>query len=362
VILTVTLNPALDLTYAVDALVPYGTHRVASVAERAGGKGLNVARVLHGAGQPVLATGLLGGATGARVTALLRDAGLRASFVPIAGETRRTVAVTDHEDATGFWEPGPRVTPAEWAAFLAHFRELLGDAEVVALCGSLPPGVPVDGYARLIRLAAGARTVLDTGGEPLRLGLAAGPDVAKPNAGELAALLDGDAPDEGSGAPDSSGPDSGGPDSTGPGGVASGGPGGVAGGGRADAAANGRAAARDELADATRARSFGARAVVVSHGPRGLIAVTGDGAWRCTPPERVAGNPTGAGDACVAALARGLRAGTGWPALLADAVALSAAAVAAPVAGAVDEDTYRRTLPRVTVTAIPGGIDVHTDR
>src|SRR5690349_24424393 len=101
-ILTVTLNPALDLTYRVDALVPHGTHRVSTVAERPGGKGLNVARVLQALGEPVLATGLVGGATGDRVEHLLADEGVRSSFVRIEGETRRTVAVVDRADATGF--------------------------------------------------------------------------------------------------------------------------------------------------------------------------------------------------------------------------------------------------------------------
>lgn len=87
-ILTVTANPALDVTYRVGTLVPHGTHRVSAVAERAGGKGLNVARVLHTLGVPVLATGLLGGATGTRVQALLPDAvALSAAAVaaPVAG-------------------------------------------------------------------------------------------------------------------------------------------------------------------------------------------------------------------------------------------------------------------------------------
>ncbi|MFI7541914.1 1-phosphofructokinase family hexose kinase [Actinoplanes sp. NPDC049599] len=312
-ILTVTLNPALDLTYRVDALVPHGTHRVAAVAERPGGKGLNVAAVLHALGEPVLATGLLGGATGHRVAALLAAEGVPAAFVAIADETRRTVAVADRDDATGFWEPGPRVTAGEWAEFVARFRELLGQASVVALSGSLPPGVPVDGYAHLIRLAAaaGVRTVLDTSGAALRHGLAAGPDLAKPNAAELGALL----------AP-----------------------------ARAPAPVP-AASAGQEMADATVVLDHGARAVVVSRGPRGVLALTGEGAWHGVPPERLAGNPTGAGDACVAALSRGLRDRTPWPALLADAVALSAAAVAAPGAGAVDRDTYHRLLPAVRVSA-----------
>jgi tagatose 6-phosphate kinase len=295
-ILTVTANPALDVTYRVATLVPHGTHRVSAVAERAGGKGLNVARVLHALGEPVLATGLLGGATGARVGELLAG-GPPASFVPIAGETRRTVAVADDGDATGFWEPGPAVSAGEWAAFVSHFRSLAEAADVVVLSGSLPPGAPVDGYATLITLAGSTPAIVDTSGASLRHALAAGPDIVKPNAAELAALL---------------------------------------------------APAGSPVRDAQAARRLGAEAVVVSHGPGGLVAATASGCWRSRPPYAVAGNPTGAGDACVAALARGLAAGTPWPDRLRDAVALSAAAVAAPVAGDVDLDLYERIRPDVT--------------
>src|SRR5690348_10301756 len=155
-IVTVTLNPALDLTYSVDTLVPHGVHRVAAATERAGGKGVNVARVLHAIGEPVLATGLLGGSTGGRVADLLAADGVPASFTAIAGDTRRTVAVTDRHDATGFWEPGPRISAAEWSLMLTRYRELLRTASVVALCGSLPPSVPIDGYAEMVRLATAA--------------------------------------------------------------------------------------------------------------------------------------------------------------------------------------------------------------
>jgi tagatose 6-phosphate kinase len=95
VIVTVTLNPALDLTYAVDELRPHAVHRVRAVHERPGGKGLNVARVLHALGEPVLATGLLGGSVGASVRALVDAIGLPSAFVPIAGSTRRTVTIAD---------------------------------------------------------------------------------------------------------------------------------------------------------------------------------------------------------------------------------------------------------------------------
>jgi tagatose 6-phosphate kinase len=365
VILTVTLNPALDLTYRVDALVPHGTHRVAAVAERPGGKGLNVAAVLHSLGEPVLATGLLGGSTGGRVTALLAGEGVPASFVPIAQETRRTVAVADHDDATGFWEPGPRVTAGEWAAFVAHFRSLLGGVAVVALSGSLPPGVPIDGYATLIRLAsdAGVRTVLDTSGEALRHGLTAAPDLAKPNAAELAALISAGDPvstslqvSAAALALDPAAALAGDPAAAlarDPAAVSVRDPAVAAASARDPAAALARgpgAAAGLGVAEASVVLRLGARAVVVSRGPLGLLALTGDGAFHAVPPEKLAGNPTGAGDACVAALTRGLRDRTPWPDLLADAVALSAAAVAAPLAGAVDLDVYHRLRPGVRVS------------
>ncbi len=217
--------------------------------------------------------------------------------------------MVDSGDATGFWEPGPTVTPPEWSLFLAEFRELLGPATVVTLSGSLPPGVPLDGYATLIALAAsaGVPTVLDSSGPALLAGMRAAPSVAKPNTDELAALL----------------------------------------GTLCHVTA--RRPGPHGLAEAV--RSVAAGPVVVSRGAAGLLAVIADEVWECAPPVLVEGNPTGAGDACVAALARGLRDHVPWPDLLSDAVALSAAAVAAPVAGAFDPDVYRRT----RVTATPAG-------
>jgi tagatose 6-phosphate kinase len=286
VILTVTLNPALDVTYVVDSVTPGGTHRVSEVTERAGGKGVNVARVLHGLGVPVLATGLLGGTIGERVGALL--AGLPAGFMRIGGETRRTIVATDGQDATGFWEPGPVITPAEWEDFRRHFDLLCSHASVVVCSGSLPPGAPVDAYAQLIAVAGelGVRTVLDTSGAALPAGLAAEPDLIKPNAAELAELS---------------------------------------------------------------APIPGRTTVAASNGPDGLTVRGPAGSWRGWAPERLDGNPTGAGDACVAALARGLADRTPWPELLRDAVALSAAAVVAPTAGLVDLPTYQRLIPLINI-------------
>jgi tagatose 6-phosphate kinase len=299
-ILTVTLNAALDVTYRVPALVPGRTHRVTEVAERPGGKGLNVARVLHALGEPVVATGLVGGACGERIRSLLAAEGVRDAFVAIAAESRRTVVVADGTRATGLWEPGPTVRADEWSGFLRRFAALACVARVVVLSGSLPPGVPADGYAVLVDLArsAGAQTVLDADGAALRHGLAAGPDLVKPNAEELAGLV-----------------------------------------GRPVSAANGI----DPVKAVGEVRSLGAREAVASLGSAGLVAATADGVVRrAFLPEPVAGNPTGAGDACVAALARGMIHRHPWPERLRDAVALSAAAVVAPVAGSVNLPDYRR--------------------
>jgi tagatose 6-phosphate kinase len=265
-------------------------NRVAAIERRAGGKGVNVARVLHALGHETLVTGLCGGATGA---AVLESLDLPHELVPIAGETRRTTTVFDAGRATGFWEPGPAVSAAEWGRFVATFGELVSRAGAVVMSGSLPGGVPADAYATLCRVA-GVPAILDSSGEALRRGLAGAPDIVKPNAGELA---------EAGGA-------------------------------------------------AERLREAGAASVVASLGEEGVVAVTPHGRWRARPPEPVTGNPTGAGDALVAALAAGLVGGLSWPERLTDAVALSAAAVHAPVAGGFDAAAYRRYRDLVRVEAL----------
>ncbi|MBW8737216.1 MAG: 1-phosphofructokinase family hexose kinase [Streptomyces turgidiscabies] len=308
-ILTVTLNTALDITYRVRGLRPYASHRVTSVAERPGGKGLNVARVLAALGHEVTVTGFTGGATGRAVQdQLTATPGVLDALVPVSGSTRRTIAVIDETagaarptDATQLNEPGPQITPAEWSAFQVVYEGLLPSVSAVALCGSLPPGAPVSAYADLVRTAraAGVLLLLDTSGEPLRRGVAARPDLIKPNAGELAELT----------------------------------------------------GSHDPLTATQDARSLGARAVVASLGPDGLLAVTPEGTWRATPPTHVRGNPTGAGDSLVAGLLSGLIDQLPWPQRLTRAVALSAATVLAPVAGEFDRPTYEKLLDQVKVTS-----------
>lgn len=303
--LTVTLNTAVDLTYRVPALTPHASHRVTDVRERPGGKGVNVARVLAALGHDVTVTGFAGGDTGLSLRAhLAAEPRITDALTPAATATRRTLAVVDAStgDTTQFNEPGPDITPAEWAVFLDSYEDLVRapGTTAVALCGSLPPGVPVGAYALLVRVAraAGVPVLLDTSGEPLRRGVAARPDVVKPNADELAVLTGSQDPER---------------------------------------------ATRD-------ARRRGAHAVVASLGADGLLARTPDGTWQARPPAPVRGNPTGAGDSAVAGLLSALAEGLPWPERLVRAVALSAATVAAPVAGEFDPSTYEALLTRVTVT------------
>ncbi|MFB4422878.1 1-phosphofructokinase family hexose kinase [Streptomyces sp. QL37] len=302
-ILTVTLNTALDLTYAVPALAPHTSHRVDEVTERPGGKGVNVARVLSALGHDTVVTGFAGGATGAVLRELLGALPHRPTdaLVPVAGNTRRTLAVVDRSsgDTTQLNEPGPHIGAGEWAAFLGTFGELLPGAAAVALCGSLPPGIHVGAYAELVRLAraAGVPVLLDTDGEPLRRGIAARPDLVKPNADELARLT----------------------------------------------------GAREPLRATRDARRRGAHSVVASLGADGLLAVTPDGVWRAAPPTAVRGNPTGAGDSAVAGLLSALAEGLGWRDRLTRAVALSTATVLAPAAGEFDRAAYEDLMTRVAV-------------
>ena len=187
-ILTVTLNAALDVTYQVDELRPDASHRVRTVHERAGGKGINVARVLHGQGRDVTCLGLVGGWTGARIAADLDGAGITGAMSSVAGESRRTVSVVSA--ATGgstlFNEPGPHVRDLEWQGFLAAYARFVPRASVVVMSGSLPPGVPEDAYAELCRVARGssARVIVDADGRALARSLEQAPDVVKPNSAD----------------------------------------------------------------------------------------------------------------------------------------------------------------------------------
>jgi 1-phosphofructokinase family hexose kinase len=188
VIVTVTPNPVLDRTLTVPRIVFNEVMRATSSRLDWGGKGFNVSRALQALGVESVAMGFVGGATGQMLERGLRDLGIATDFVHIAGETRTNIVVTDV--GAGQYlkvnEAGPTVQAQELAAFFGHARERVRPGSIWVLSGSLPPGVPPDFYAQLIALvqARGAKALLDSSGEPLRLGCAAGPYLVKPNAVE----------------------------------------------------------------------------------------------------------------------------------------------------------------------------------
>jgi 1-phosphofructokinase family hexose kinase len=297
VILTVTPNPALDLTWHVDGLTAGATHRVQAGATRAGGKGLNVARVLHTEGHDVVALATAGGPTGAEFTAELEASGIPHRLLPVSIPTRRTVAVVDDRSgATSILnEFGAALDPADSAAFLGAAARLGRDARAVAVSGSLPPGLDAEEIGDLVAdlVRAGIPVVVDTNGPALLAAARAGAHALKPNREELEAATGRTGPLEGARA----------------------------------------------LID------LGARLVVVSLGADGLVVVARTGvAIHARLPHALHGNATGAGDAAVAAIVVALASGAD-PSADTDAAAharidlarrtaaWSASAVLMPVAG-----------------------------
>ena len=184
-ILTVTLNAAIDRTVAVPNFHLGHRHRAVEAQTVAGGKGVNVARALKLLGRPVIATGLAGGPTGTRILERLAEESILHDFTPIAEESRTNLAVIDPTSGqqTEINERGPSVRPEEVERFVEKLLYLAQGAEFCVIAGSVPPGIDADVYARLIRelRSLGVPTLLDTDGEPMRLGLRAGPDVVAPN-------------------------------------------------------------------------------------------------------------------------------------------------------------------------------------
>ena len=191
-ILTVTLNPAVDKTYQTGELFCGRVNRMRSVTNIPGGKGINVARILNQYGEKVTATGFLGGFPGKWIDSKLKEMGIDSDFIEVDGETRSSMnVVADNGFVTEILEPGPQIAGEKLEEFCAHFSELVKNASMVVLSGSAAPGVPEDIYARLIREAreAGIETILDTSGELLREGIKAAPAVVKPNRKELEYLI-----------------------------------------------------------------------------------------------------------------------------------------------------------------------------
>ena len=192
-IITVTLNAALDRSLTVPTLQLGQRHRASDVLTLAGGKGINVARALKRLDHPVVATGLAGGRTGTRIVEQLTEESILNDFVRIRQESRTSTLVVDPTSGTQteINEWGPKVTETELEMLLDKVRYLSRSAEAVVFAGSLPRGVGDGFYADAVRELnrRGARVALDTEGEPLRLGLEAEPWLVSPNQHEAEQLV-----------------------------------------------------------------------------------------------------------------------------------------------------------------------------
>jgi 1-phosphofructokinase family hexose kinase len=193
VIVTVTLNAALDRTLTVPNFLLGQRHRASQVLALAGGKGINIARALKRLDVPVVATGLAGGRTGVRIVEELTAEAILNDFVRIGDESRTSTAVVDptSNSYSEINEWGPAVSPEELELLHEKLLYLSRGADIVVFAGTLPREVSVAFYADSIRELnrLGVRTVLDSEGEPLRLGAAAEPYLVSPNQVEAEGLI-----------------------------------------------------------------------------------------------------------------------------------------------------------------------------
>jgi 1-phosphofructokinase family hexose kinase len=192
-IITVTLNAAIDKTLAVPNFRLGRRHRAVEQTAMAGGKGVNVARALRALGQPVIATGIAGGPTGTRIVEHLTEEGILNDFVRIREESRTSTAVVDPTsgEQTEINEHGPHVSDQELDLFVDKLLYLAKGAAVCVFAGSLPRGVDAGLYGRLVEemRRLGVTTVLDSEGEPLLVATRRGPDVVSPNELEAEGLV-----------------------------------------------------------------------------------------------------------------------------------------------------------------------------
>lgn len=192
-ITTVTLNTSIDKAYYMGKKVKNGTvMRVKTCVNSAGGKGLNVARIIHLCGSKVLATGFVGGNNGRYLEELLDIDGIPYQFTHVNSETRSCINVLDEEyGSTEYLESGCEVTESDKLRFMENFSEIIENSNILTISGSIPKGVEPEIYADLIALSKklGKKVILDTSGRALELGIKAQPTVVKPNQDEIENLF-----------------------------------------------------------------------------------------------------------------------------------------------------------------------------
>ncbi|WP_028058254.1 1-phosphofructokinase family hexose kinase [Candidatus Solirubrobacter pratensis] len=293
-------NLTIDRTSTIPALRPGEVLRLADVVVTPGGKGLNVARAALALGVPAVLVAFLPGYTGRAAAAMIAEEGVTLQGVPTAGELRSTSVILEPGGrATVLNEPGPRLELERWVALEGVIDDALADHVVLVCSGSLPPGAPEDGYARLTARArdAGRRAVVDANGPVLGAALHAHPHVVTPNLAEAEGLLHGRADESVEASPD---------------------------------------ARERSLAAARELVHRGAEAAIVTSAAAGAaVAWNRDAEW-LDAPRAHAINPIGAGDVLTSGLAAALERGASVLDAAREGVAAAAASVEAPKAGELD--------------------------
>ena len=303
-ILFLGTTPAVQRAMHFERVTVDDVNRATRVVVEAAGKSVNAARVAHTLGASTVATGFLGGDSGELVRRSLDAQGVRHDFVTVAPATRVCVTVVDRQQnqVTELVEEHAAVAPGDYAALLDRVKHHAGTCDVGLLSGSLPPGAPVDFYARCMELARSARWVVDASGEPLRHALSLRPFVVKPNARELSDTV---------GLP-------------------------------VDTDDELRGAIRKLLAS-------GPTWAVVTRGARPVVVSDGAVFFQIIPPHVESVSPIGAGDAFAGALATALFRGQPMDLACAYATSVAAASTLRLLAGEVDLTDAARILPNVRV-------------
>lgn len=258
-IYTVTLNPAVDRELIVPEFAYNSVLRASAWQVDYGGKGFNVSRMLRVLDTPSTALAFAGGKSGELLEEGLTALGIETAFIEVEGETRTNVSIVTeaHDRYLKVNEPGPTISAAAQAAFLEQVQVLAQPGTWWVLAGSLPPGVPATFYGRIIEIvqAAGGHTLLDSSGEALVVGCAAGPELAKPNDVELAQVT---------GMPTSN--------------------------------------AEEIVAAGRQMQKLGPARLIISLGKKGAMAIDGEEVHQVAAPHIEEKNPIGAGDSLVGGL------------------------------------------------------------
>lgn len=304
-ILTLTINPAIDRNVTVDRLVFEDRAYILATAESAGGRGINASCVIHSFGGKTHAIATAGGDAGRRFRKFLCECGFAVDLVDIAANIRENLTITDRQGLTvKLNQPGPPIEAAELERIEDAVRQGLKGARWLMICGSVPPGVPAGFYSKLVKMAreANVKVLLDTDGDPLLDGVEAGPTVVAPNKQEAERLL------------------------------------------------NTALITRGHFLEAAaRIRRMGAESVILSLGSRGAVGTYEDRLIEVVPPRVDAVCPIGAGDALAAAFVWAMDRSGDFADALRWAVAAGTASAQLPGVSFAGLDQTKEMYPRVEV-------------